>query len=181
MRTADWTVSLAARIATFICLVTNCSISPTCSAVGGAQFVIFDANEVEHGAFVLSHERREDLERVLAAHDGLGPRFLALHPPPHPLHAPSTWVFYPANFADADGEALREIARRHGVSHVLTGHAHLYARREERGVVYLTSGGGGAHLHEVPVPEGFDAKVVHHVVLLHVGPDGVREELVKLD
>jgi hypothetical protein len=66
------------------------------------------------------------------------------------------------------------------VSYVLSGHAHLYARGEEDGVVYLTSGGGGATLYtHTPLP-GFSISTEKHLMLFHVNAGSIEEERITL-
>ena len=59
------------------------------------------------------------------------------------------------------------------VDGVFTGHAHSYAREEHDGKLILVTGGAGGHLYN---PEDF-----FHMVIVDVGPDGVKDTLVKVD
>ena len=59
------------------------------------------------------------------------------------------------------------------VDAVLTGHFHGYAREEYNGKLLLVTGGAGARLH--------DARAFYHMVLIDVGPDGIKDTVVRLD
>jgi hypothetical protein len=59
------------------------------------------------------------------------------------------------------------------VDAVLTGHAHSYARDEHDGKLILVTGGAGGHLYN---PGDF-----FHMVLVDVGPSGVKDTLVRVD
>ncbi|MBI4585261.1 MAG: metallophosphoesterase [Planctomycetes bacterium] len=80
---------------------------------------------------------------------------------------------------------------KHGVDLVLSGHDHYYFRaypigkvglKPSRGVLYLTTGGGGAPLY--PVRErsyGAVAKSVHHIVVLDVRSDRIEGKAIESD
>ncbi len=80
---------------------------------------------------------------------------------------------------------------KHNVDLVLSGHDHYYFRahpigkvglKPSRGVLYLTTGGGGAPLY--PVRErsyGAFAKSVHHIVLLDVREDRIEGKAIESD
>jgi len=75
---------------------------------------------------------------------------------------------------------IRGLAKKHSVAYVLSGHAHLYARGEENGTVYLTSGGGGAKLYNYSKVKGFKFDTRSHLVVFHVTEDGIEEQVVYL-
>jgi len=150
-------------------------------AAGELLWVILDSNGWDPDGFRLGHGQLTWLERVLQEHEEVPWKMIALHAPPHPLHGPSGDPEYPANLHPRDAARLKRIAAAHGVAYVLSGHAHLYARKREKGVVYLTSGGGGARLGAYNRLPGFHINERKHLVLLHVGPEGVEEEVVGID
>ena len=61
------------------------------------------------------------------------------------------------------------------VDHVFAGHVHGFASEVIDGIRYTITGGGGANLTEALGDEG----AVHHFLLIHVSPDGIRNEVVK--
>lgn len=145
---------------------------------GGLLWVVLDSNGWHRDGFRLGDGQLAWLERVLEQHEEVPWKLVALHAPPHPLHGPSGDPDYPANLHPGDAARLKEIAAARGVAYVLSGHAHLYARKGEDGVVYLTSGGGGARLGAYNRLPGFRIDERKHLVLLHVGPAGVEEEMI---
>jgi hypothetical protein len=68
------------------------------------------------------------------------------------------------------------------VSIVFQGHNHNYQRAERNGVVYITTGGGGAPLYPIGTltPETKFARVVNHYVRVRVSGNQVRLEAVDL-
>lgn len=148
---------------------------------GGLLWVILDSNGWDPDGFRLGNEQLTWLERVLQEHEEVPWKMVVLHAPPHPLHGPSGDPDYPANLHPDDAARLKRIAAARGVAYVLSGHAHLYARKQEHGVIYLTSGGGGARLGAYNPLPGFRIDERKHLVLLHVGPEGIEEEVVGID
>lgn len=70
---------------------------------------------------------------------------------------------------------LRELMTRMQVDHVFVGHVHGFATEVVDGVRYTITGGAGANLADELKPEGR----VHNFVVVHVTPDGLRNEVVK--
>lgn len=148
--------------------------------VGDVAMVVLDSNDAGPEGFRIGAEQFDWLDQTLERYRSVRHKMVALHAPPQPLHAPSPWAFYPANLDSQDATRLEEIARRHSVAYVLSGHVHSYARGQRQGTVYLTSGGGGAHLSPgVPQP-GFELVAAHHVMVLEVRPGRVVEHRVSL-
>jgi 3',5'-cyclic AMP phosphodiesterase CpdA len=68
------------------------------------------------------------------------------------------------------------------VSMVFQGHNHNYQRAERNGVVYITTGGGGAPLYPIGTltPETKFARVVNHYVRVRVSGNKISLEAVDL-
>ncbi len=101
-------------------------------------------------------------------------KFVIFHVPP---------IFLANAVAGEDGRGFRWNARklkvlmtRLGVDHVFVGHVHGFASEVVDGVRYTITGGGGADLTSELGPEGN----VHNYVVVHVGPQGLRTEVVRL-
>ena len=119
-------------------------------------------------------------ENALAKYTDVPWKFLVLHAPPHPLHGPYQHTDLNPNLNAQDAQRVKSLAVKNQAAYVLSGHAHLYARGVENGVVYLTSGGGGAVLHNHnPVP-GFSIDTEKHLMLFTVNADGLEEERITL-
>jgi hypothetical protein len=65
---------------------------------------------------------------------------------------------------------------------VFQGHNHNYQRAERNGVVYITTGGGGAPLYPIGTltPETKFARVVNHYVRVRVSGNKISLEAVDL-
>ncbi len=149
-------------------------------SAGPLFFAILDSNLWDERGYALGDEQLDWLDQQLAAAKPPW-KMIALHVPPHPLHGPPASGPNSNNMRPADAERLRRIASGAGVAYVLSGHAHLFARMEEDGVVYLTDGGGGAPLYGYePVP-GFTIDTRKGLVLLHLEEKGIREERIRLE
>ncbi|MBW2529131.1 MAG: metallophosphoesterase [Deltaproteobacteria bacterium] len=148
--------------------------------VGDLVLVLLDSNEPGPGGFRLGAEQLAWADGVLAEHRSMRHKLLALHAPPQPIHHPSSWAFYPSNLSSGDATRLMDLSAKHGVAYVLSGHVHLYARGEQRGTVYLTSGGGGARLQQDAEMPGFTIVKEHHVVVLRATARGIEDFRVSL-
>jgi calcineurin-like phosphoesterase family protein len=107
-------------------------------------------------------------------------KIIALHTPPHPLHGKTLRPDYISNLNKEEADKLKALAVENNVAYIISGHSHLYARKEEKGVVYLTSGGGGATLYSHEALEGFSIDTRSHLMVFHVGHDGIEEERINL-
>jgi predicted phosphodiesterase len=113
------------------------------------------------------------LETELAK-DGATHKFVIFHVPPRYLenhiHTEEgrgfTW----------NGKKFRALMAKYKVDDVFMGHIHGFATETMDGVQYTITGGGGANLAEELPPGG----AVHNYVVIHVSPEGVRREVVKL-
>jgi predicted phosphodiesterase len=145
-------------------------------------FVIMDTSASVHDkrGYQVTAEAFQTAEQALAKHPDAPWKFLVLHAPPHPLHGPYLHADLNSNLSDQHGQRIRAMAEKNQVAYVLSGHAHLYARGAENGVVYLTSGGGGAILHNIGEVPGFSINTEKHLMLMHVTADGIEEEIITL-
>lgn len=145
-------------------------------------FVIMDTSASVHDkrGYQVTAEAFQIAEKALAEHPDVRWKFLVLHAPPHPLHGPYLHADLNSNLSDQHGQRIRTMAEKNQVAYVLSGHAHLYARGAENGVVYLTSGGGGAILHNIGEVPGFSINTEKHLMLMHVMADGIEEEMITL-
>jgi hypothetical protein len=143
-------------------------------------FVILDTSASRPGGYLVGDRQLAWADTTLGENKKIPWKFLVLHAPPHPLHGETLHPDYPSNLAPEDAGKIKALARKHRVSYVLSGHAHLYARGEEDGVVYLTSGGGGATLYtHTPLP-GFSISTEKHLMLFHVNAGSIEEERITL-
>ncbi len=105
---------------------------------------------------------------------GVNHRFVIFHIPPR----------YMENAVESEGTRgftwnagkLRSLMTRMRVDQVFVGHVHGFASEMVDGVRYTITGGAGASLTTNLGPEGN----VHNYVLVHVGPEGVKNEVVRL-
>lgn len=121
----------------------------------------------------LSNEELRYLDAELGK-PGADHKFVVFHMPPKDL------AVY-AHSEDGRGfrrnsAAMRKLFARHQVDHVFMGHVHGYATMVEDGVRYTVTGGAGASLTESLGEEGG----VHNFVVVHVTPDGLKQEVVRL-
>jgi hypothetical protein len=148
--------------------------------IGPLAFFILDSNRYRPEGFTITNEQQTWLKQTLESQTDARWKFFVLHAPPHPLHGPSIHVKNNTNLDPATAESIKALARKNGVSYVLSGHAHVFARGEEEGVIYLTSGGAGAASNGYnPVP-GFIVSEKKHLMIFEAGPEGVRERIVEL-
>ena len=75
-----------------------------------------------------------------------------------------------------NAQELRALLSRHQVDEVFMGHIHGYASEVIDGVRYTLTAGAGAPLSKRLSPEGR----AYNYVVVHVGPDGLRREVVRL-
>jgi len=143
-------------------------------------FIIMDTSASVHDqtGYRITPEAFRSAEKALSMNPGVSWKFLALHAPPHPLHGAYQHKDLNSNLNEQDAERLKSLAEKNQVSYVLSGHAHLYARKAENGVVYLTSGGGGALLHNYSPLPGFSISTEKHLMLFHITKGGIEEEMI---
>lgn len=98
-----------------------------------------------------------------------GPKFVFMHIPLRDPRPGKDHCFL-------DPKQAAELHRMFSVSQVLavfSGHVHVFAEQVVDGVLYVTTGGGGALLYARPDEGGF-----HHFVMVRVDGDRVRVEAV---
>lgn len=92
-------------------------------------------------------------------------KVLVLHRPLYSLGRPSPTL----------RSLLEPLLLRHGVRLVLAGHDHHYARLEAKGLLHVTTGGGGARLYPVlPKPAAQAWAVAHHGLFLEISQNILR-------
>jgi predicted phosphodiesterase len=109
----------------------------------------------------LDYLRSMDREKL----DGYRKRFVFMHIPPG--ISPDV----KARHTDDEEEFVRLFEELH-VDYVVAADFHGYNRTQLRGVDYIVTGGGGAHLHESR------GQQFHHAIALTVGPDFVSERII---
>jgi Icc-related predicted phosphoesterase len=136
---------------------------------GPCRFVGFNASETVR----VSGSELRFLDRELSK-PGVDYRFVFFHIPPK---------FFESQIVDDarrgfewNGQELRELLTRHKVDEVFMGHIHGYASKVIDDVRYTLTAGGGAPFSERLPPE---ARIFHYV-MIHVGPEGLKREVVYL-
>jgi predicted phosphodiesterase len=110
---------------------------------GGAHFVVLDNANSEK----LTEAELNFLDRDLASFRGSGPKFVFFHRP--------DWIF-PVMLGQT-GFRLHELAKKHGVTAVFSGHTHMYKRLELEGVTYMmVCSAGGSIRGRDPKAGGFE-------------------------
>ena len=93
------------------------------------------------------------------------------------FHAPPSvipeWAFHSFSMG---AEELTDLLASKKVERAYVGHIHGFDVANYKGVEYVLSGGGGAGLAAQLAPGNF-----HHIVLVEVFPEGLRETVYKLD
>jgi hypothetical protein len=140
--------------------------------VGDAEIFVLDGNEVDDA------RQTRWLDRSLKRSDAAW-QIAVFHQPPYSCsrHGPTDEVI--ARWVP--------IFRNRGVDLVLNGHDHLYQRfREEEGVTYVVTGGGGTFLDGEGTCEGDTPRrevalgEVHHFVAVQGSPEGISARAIGL-
>lgn len=133
---------------------------------GSARFVVLDNATAKLGDAQLTF-----LEEKLKS----APRykFVFMHMPPYT----PWWKF--SGFGGSDWARLHALAKQYKVDRVFFGHLHLYDRRVIDGVPYVITGGAGSPLYQIPGFYDKQGGSFHHFIRVWVGPEGVRDEIVK--
>jgi 3',5'-cyclic AMP phosphodiesterase CpdA len=97
-----------------------------------AHFTVLDNSRTEE----LSAEQLAYLDKDLSANRARSPKFVFFHRPYWALYLKMRSGAFP----------LHEIARKHGVNFIISGHAHFFMRMERDGIVYLGVGSSGASM-----------------------------------
>jgi predicted phosphodiesterase len=113
----------------------------------GAHFSVLDNSRSEN----LDPAELEFLEHDLAAHVGARPKFVFLHQP--------SWLL--PVLVQNPNSPLHQIAKRYGVTHIVSGHVHKFGYFEMDGVVYLLVGSSGGRLRGAKFEDGW---FFHHIL-----------------
>ncbi len=125
-----------------------------------ALFVILDNSRTEG----LAPSQLAFLEKSLAAHPECRPKMVFLHKP--------FWI--PQVAVRARDFDLHRIAKRHGVTHVFSGHGHQLVHLENDGIHYAEIGSSGGSVDRGLLRgEGFRQGWFYHYFLLKVQGDQV--------
>lgn len=126
-----------------------------------AHFTVVDST---FGRGRLNEDMLDFIEGDLEANREKRPKFIFFH---HPY-----WI---SEFANKREFRLHDLARTHGVSHVITGHGHRFVRQVEDGIVYMEVGSSGGQMTGgLERGEGFRDGRFYHWVWGHVKGDKVR-------
>lgn len=110
---------------------------------GRAHFTILDNS----ASLQLADSELDYLERDLQAHAGQQPKFVLFHQP--------GWLIQ--TMLGQTEFRLHQIAKKYGVTAVISGHTHMYKRIELEGITYLTvCSAGGAIRGRDPKAKGFE-------------------------
>ena len=140
-----------------------------------AHFTVLDNSQT----LFLSDGQLKFLEDDLKANQGRSPKFVFFHVP--------DWIAF---LKLGSGEfPLHQLARRYGVSYVVSGHGHQFVRMTRDGITYLEVGSSGAKLKGEGFAEGW---FYHHVVgvvkgskvelsVKELDPPGGRGRLIRVE
>jgi len=120
-----------------------------------AHFTILDTTPTRR----LEDDQLDFLEKDLEAHKESNPKIVIFH---HPY-----WI---QQIKEGNGDfRLHQIAKRYGVTHVLSGHGHRFVRMVHDGVTYMEVGSsGGSMVGSRKRGEGFSDGVFYHWIWAHV-------------
>jgi 3',5'-cyclic AMP phosphodiesterase CpdA len=128
-----------------------------------AHFVVLDNSRT----FDIEDAQLRFLDDDLAKHRDRSPKFIFFHKP--------YWIAF---LKLGSGEfPLHRIARKHGVKHIVSGHAHQFMRMSRDGVLYLAVGSSGGTLKG----EGFESGFFYHHVDASVKGEQVEMTVKVLD
>lgn len=116
-----------------------------------AHFTVLDNSRTSD----LSADQIEFLEKDLAAHKDKNPKFVFFHKP--------YWI---ALLKLGSGEfPLHQVAKKHGVQHIISGHGHQFVRMVRDGIAYMEVGSsGGTMQRALEQGHGFkEGRFYHHV------------------
>jgi predicted phosphodiesterase len=156
---------------------------------GNADFFVVDTNKDVGPA----SEQYRWLDRELGRSDAQW-KFVYHH---HPAYSSDendwgdTWKGQPTTQGDPNTRRLVTLYEKHNVDMVLNGHIHLYERTwplrggkidRKKGVIYVTSGGGGGSLEKAgPVPTWFKAEWRGDYHFCHISIHGNRLSFRAID
>ncbi len=146
---------------------------------GDAHFIVLNADTLlMQKNFDLFMEETKWLEKDLQEHKDAKFKFVFFHEPFR-----TNCTEYGEEPESPTAKYWEPIFEKYGVDVVFNSHFHLYERFYKDGIVYVTTGGGGAplyvHVKENPLPE--TKKIVtglHHFVVVDVNGDEVNVKVV---
>jgi len=100
-----------------------------------------------------------------------GHKFVFAHKPPSVIEK---WAGHSFNLR---AEEFCGLMTKHQVDNVYLGHIHAFSTQIYNGVKYTIAGGGGVGMGGSFGDKGDD----HHVVIVEVSPNGIKETLVALE
>lgn len=95
------------------------------------------------------------------------------------MHMPPRNIIWFHAFGDG-ARPLMNLVEKYRANYVLMGHIHIYDKMVSNGVNYIVSGGAGAPLYRMPLYISPEGGAFSHYLLMHVSPEGIREEVVPL-
>ena len=132
---------------------------------GGSRFVVTDNGGGEN----FTERQMVWLDSVLTTAPGR--KFVFAHKPPNVIEK---WAGHAFGLR---AEEFCGLMTKHSVNHVYLGHIHVFSTQTYNGVPYTIAGGGGVGMGGSFGDKGDD----HHVVIVEVGPNGIKETLVALE
>lgn len=156
---------------------------------GNADFFVLDSNK----SLAPNSEQYRWLDAQLGKSDAKW-KFCYHH---HPIYSSdeddwgNTWKGEPTFQGDKNARQLVPLYEKHNVDVVFNGHIHVYERTwpirggkvdRDKGVLYLTSGGGGGKLESFsPVPPWFKAQCRSEYHFVYVTVQGGRASFKAID
>ncbi len=132
-----------------------------------AHFTVLDNSRSTE----LTEEQLKFLESDLEANRDRRPKFIFFHKP--------YWIAF---LKVGSGEfPLHQIARKHGVSYVISGHGHQFVRMQREGIVYMEVGSSGGKMGGLTRGEGFSQGWFYHHVSARVRGSKVEMMVKELD
>lgn len=107
----------------------------------GLHFTVLDNS----GSMELAEAELDFLEQDLAKLGTAGPRFVVFHQP--------GWIL--SVLMQNPGFRLHQIAKKHKVTAVISGHTHAYFYKELDGIPYMTACSAGGHLRGKGFGDGY--------------------------
>jgi len=133
-----------------------------------AHFTVLDNSRTTD----LSEEQLRFLEKDLEEHKDRRPKFVLFHKP-----------FWIVPLKMASGEfPLHQIARKHGVEHIISGHGHQLVRIVRDGISYMEVGSSGGSINRgLRRGEGFAQGYFYHHVWTRVKAGKVSMAIKEID
>jgi len=132
-----------------------------------AHFTVLDNSRTEN----LDDAQMKFLEQDLERNRARNPKFVF-------FHRPTVWLI-PLKFRSEF--PLHALVRKYGVTAVISGHTHQFARLEKDGVIYLCVGSSGGHLRGADNGAGFAQGWFYQHVLAAVDGGNVDFTVKEID